>query len=302
MFPSPHQQVSNDAAAAAEATIANTDGPMNGPADRSYQSIGEVLGRLQSSHPRPVGLPLPPTLRGMPGTLTLLVGAGGVGKTMLGLQLVRAQPGEHVAIAALQSSKEALLLRMLAAEAGVDSRDLRRSLEYLAGWERLAVQEARERLALDDLVISAPYLPALDAVLADTHALAARRSIDILFIDDLIGLIARDRPSDLAESAVALRDLARALSCRVLTTYPVPEPLPDDPNAPLWSTPHWVAVSAPAARVLGLTRLTDHGLMPHEARVRVRDLKATSNPPVDGILHLHLGTGQCLDWQPALAR
>jgi replicative DNA helicase len=157
-----------------------------------------------------------------PADLIVIAGRPGMGKTALGLNIaqhVGVRVGRPVAIFSLEMSKEQLVLRMLCAEARVDSAKLRTGFLSREDWPLLtkaAGTLSEARIYIDD----APAQSSLD-IRTKARRLRAELGDLALVIVDYLQLMqgrgrAENRQQEISEMTRALKALAKELDVPVI--------------------------------------------------------------------------------------
>ncbi len=159
-----------------------------------------------------------------PSDLIIVAGRPGMGKTALCLCIARnvavkiKAPREAVAIFSLEMSKEQLALRMLCAEARIDSSKLRRGYLDKSEWGRL-VNAANDLSEAPIFIDDSPALTALD-IRAKARRLQAEHGLSLIIIDYLQLLRGRGRPEsrqqEISEISRSLKGLAKELRVPVV--------------------------------------------------------------------------------------
>ena len=159
-----------------------------------------------------------------PSDLIIIAARPGMGKTSLALNIarnvgVRAQePRQPVAIFSLEMSKEQLALRMLCAEAEIDSSRLRRGYLDKKEWGRL-VNAANDLSDTPIFIDDSPSLTALD-IRAKARRLQAEHGLSLIIIDYLQLLRGRgrveNRQQEISEISRSLKALAKELKVPVV--------------------------------------------------------------------------------------
>lgn len=153
--------------------------------------------------------------------LIILAARPSMGKTALALNIARnaaVEAGVPVAIFSLEMSKEQITLRLLCAEARIDSSKLRSGFFTLEDWER--VTEAASTLSSAPIFIDdSPGLTALE-VRAKARRLKMDKNIGLVVIDYLQLMQGRPgaerRELEISEISRALKSLAKELDLPVL--------------------------------------------------------------------------------------
>lgn len=157
-----------------------------------------------------------------PADLIIIAGRPSMGKTALSLniaQYVGARVGRPVAIFSLEMSKEQLVMRMLCAEARIDSSKLRTGFLSREDWPRLtnaASKLSETRIYIDDT----PAQSSLD-IRAKARRLRAETGDLALVIVDYLQLMqgrarSESRQQEISEITRALKALAKELQVPVI--------------------------------------------------------------------------------------
>jgi replicative DNA helicase len=157
-----------------------------------------------------------------PGDLIIIAGRPSMGKTALSLNIaqhVGVRVGRPVAIFSLEMSKEQLVMRMLCAEARIDSSKLRTGFLSREDWPRLtkaAGTLSEARIYIDD----APAQSSLD-IRAKARRLRAELGDLALVIVDYLQLMqgrarSENRQQEVSEITRALKALAKELQVPVV--------------------------------------------------------------------------------------
>jgi replicative DNA helicase len=157
-----------------------------------------------------------------PADLIVIAGRPGMGKTALGLNIaqhVGTRVGRPVAIFSLEMSKEQLVMRMLCAEARVDSAKLRTGFLSREDWPLLtkaAGTLSEARIYIDD----APAQSSLD-IRAKARRLRAELGDLALIIVDYLQLMqgrgrTENRQQEISEMTRSLKALAKELDVPVI--------------------------------------------------------------------------------------
>jgi replicative DNA helicase len=153
--------------------------------------------------------------------LIILAGRPSMGKTALALNIARNAAVDHgvpVAIFSLEMSKEQLSLRMLCAEARIDSSRLRSGFFSMEDWER--VTEAAGVLSAAPIFIDdSASLSAMD-VRAKARRLKMEKNIGLIIIDYLQLMQGRAgaerRDLEISEISRGMKALAKEISLPVI--------------------------------------------------------------------------------------
>jgi replicative DNA helicase len=159
-----------------------------------------------------------------PSDLIIVAARPGMGKTSFALNIARnvgirsRQPRDAVAIFSLEMSKEQLALRMLCAEARIDSSRLRRGYLDKNEWGRL-VNGANDLSELPIFIDDSPGLTALD-IRAKARRLQAEHGLSLIIVDYLQLLRGRgrveNRQQEISEISRSLKALAKELKVPVM--------------------------------------------------------------------------------------
>jgi replicative DNA helicase len=153
--------------------------------------------------------------------LIILAGRPSMGKTALALNIARNAAVDHgvpVAIFSLEMSKEQLSLRMLCAEASIDSSRLRSGFFSMEDWER--VTEAAGVLSAAPIFIDdSASLSTMD-VRAKARRLKMEKNIGLIIIDYLQLMQGRAgaerRDLEISEISRGMKALAKEISLPVI--------------------------------------------------------------------------------------
>ena len=159
-----------------------------------------------------------------PSDLIIIAARPGMGKTSFALNIARnvgvrvQEPRQPVAIFSLEMSKEQLALRMLCAEAEIDSSRLRRGYLDKKEWGRL-VNAANDLSDTPIFIDDSPSLTALD-IRAKARRLQAEHGLSLIIIDYLQLLRGRgrveNRQQEISEISRSLKALAKELKVPVM--------------------------------------------------------------------------------------
>lgn len=159
-----------------------------------------------------------------PSDLIIIAGRPSTGKTSFALNIARnvgikvKEPKETVAIFSLEMSKEQLALRMLCAEARIDSSKLRRGYLDKSEWGRL-VNAANDLAEAPVFIDDSPGLTVLD-LRAKARRLQAEHGLSLIIIDYLQLLRGRgraeSRQQEISEISRSLKALAKELKVPVV--------------------------------------------------------------------------------------
>lgn len=155
-----------------------------------------------------------------PSDLTVIAARPSMGKTMFSLNLARnaALTGTAVAIFSLEMSREQLALRLLCAEAGIDSQKIRQGRVENDEWPVLSMALGRlgdAAIFIDD----SPSLSALD-IRARSRRLKAEHNLGLVVIDYLQlmsgGPRVENRQQEISQISRSLKALAREINVPVI--------------------------------------------------------------------------------------
>ncbi|MBI3325599.1 MAG: replicative DNA helicase [Nitrospinae bacterium] len=159
-----------------------------------------------------------------PSDLIIIAGRPGMGKTSYALSIARnvgvkvKGPREAVAIFSLEMSKEQLALRLLCAEARIDSSKLRRGFLDKNEWGRL-VNAANDLSEAPIFIDDSPALTVLD-VRAKGRRLQAEHGLSLIIVDYLQLIRGRgrveSRQQEISEISRSLKALAKELKVPVV--------------------------------------------------------------------------------------
>jgi replicative DNA helicase len=192
--------------------------------DRYFETTTEAEGQLKE--------PVPYVLSGFAGLdeflggfqrsdLLIIGGRPSMGKTSLALSLARnaaVEQGACVALFSLEMAREPLVLRLLASEAEVDSRQVR--LGHHTEEQEQRIMDAIGRLSEAPIYIDdTPQLRVVE-MRSKTRRLYYERGVDLIIVDYL-QLMQGDRRSDnrvqeVSEISRSLKGLAREINAPVL--------------------------------------------------------------------------------------
>jgi replicative DNA helicase len=159
-----------------------------------------------------------------PSDLIILAARPGMGKTAFALNIARnvgmrvREAREAVAVFSLEMSKEQLAMRMLCAEARIDSSRLRRGYLDKSEWGRL-VNAANDLSEMPVFIDDSPNLTVLD-LRAKSRRLQAEHGLGLVIIDYLQLLRGRgrveSRQQEISEISRSLKALAKELRVPVI--------------------------------------------------------------------------------------
>jgi replicative DNA helicase len=207
----------------------------HGQSRRDLTHIRQVLDRYFETTTEAEGQPkepVPYVLSGFAGLdeflggfqrsdLLIIGGRPSMGKTSLGLSLARnaaVEQGACVALFSLEMAREPLVLRLLASEAEVDSRQVR--LGHHTEEQEQRIMDAIGRLSEAPIYIDdTPQLRVVE-MRSKTRRLYYERGVDLIIVDYL-QLMQGDRRSDnrvqeVSEISRSLKGLAREINAPVL--------------------------------------------------------------------------------------
>jgi len=187
-------------------TTAEAEGETRGPIPyvlSGYAGLDEFLGGFQRSD------------------LIIVGGRPSMGKTSLALSLARnaaVEQGACVALFSLEMAREPLVLRLLASEAEVDSRQVR--LHHHTEEQEQRIMDAIGRLSEAPIYIDDTPLLRVVEMRSKTRRLYYERGVDLIIVDYL-QLMQGDRRSDnrvqeVSEISRSLKALAREINAPVL--------------------------------------------------------------------------------------
>jgi replicative DNA helicase len=153
--------------------------------------------------------------------LVIVGGRPSMGKTSLALSLARnaaVEQGACVALFSLEMAREPLVLRLLASEAEVDSRQVR--LGHHTEEQEKRIMDATGRLSEAPIYIDDTPQIRVGEMLSKTKRLDFERGVDLIIVDYL-QLMQGDRRSDnrvqeVSEISRSLKGLAREINAPVL--------------------------------------------------------------------------------------
>jgi replicative DNA helicase len=159
-----------------------------------------------------------------PADLIIIAARPGMGKTAFALNIARNvgarihEPRDAVAIFSLEMAKEQLALRLLCAEARIDSSRLRRGYLDKSEWGRL-VNAANDLSDIPIFIDDSPGLSVLD-IRAKARRLQAEHGLSLVLIDYLQLLRGRgraeNRQQEISEISRSLKALAKELKVPVV--------------------------------------------------------------------------------------
>ena len=171
-----------------------------------YNDLDELLGGLQRSD------------------MVVLGARPSMGKSALAINVAinTAQAGAKVGVFSLEMSREQLALRILAADAGIDSHRLRRSLVTEADEQRIT--DSIGRLSELPMYIDDTPFQGLVEMRSNARRLSLEHGLDLLLVDYLQLIEGRssrgggdNRVQEVSEISRSLKGMARALNGCVLT-------------------------------------------------------------------------------------
>jgi replicative DNA helicase len=157
-----------------------------------------------------------------PGELIIIAARPSMGKTALALNIARnaaVDHGKKVAVFSLEMTTRSLVLRLLAAEARIDSSAFRRG--FIAHNDHTRLVNAAGRLAHAQIWIDDGSAATLLEIKAKSRRLKAERGLDLVVVDYLQlahcdGQVER-REQEISEISRGLKGLAKELDIPVLT-------------------------------------------------------------------------------------
>ena len=187
------------------ATIVDPNSDGGPPLVTGYNDIDELLGGLQRSD------------------LIILGARPAMGKSslMLNVSLSAAQSGATVGVFSLEMSREQLALRILAADAEIDSHRLRLGLYTEAEEQRII--DSIGRLSELPVYIDDTPLQAMAEMRSKARRLSLERGLDLLVVDYLQLIQGRggrggeNRVQEISEISRSLKGMARDLNIAVIT-------------------------------------------------------------------------------------
>ncbi len=157
-----------------------------------------------------------------PGELIIIAARPSMGKTALALNIARnaaVDHGKKVAVFSLEMTTRSLVLRLLAAEARIDSSAFRRG--FIAHNDHTRLVNAAGRLANAQIWIDDGSAATLLEIKAKARRLRAERGLDLVVIDYLqlahSDGQAERREQEISEISRGLKGLAKELDIPVLT-------------------------------------------------------------------------------------
>jgi replicative DNA helicase len=169
-----------------------------------YADLDEMTGGLQ------------------PGELIIIAARPSMGKTALALNIARnaaVDHGKKVAVFSLEMTTRSLVLRLLAAEARIDSSAFRRG--FIAHNDHTRLVNAAGRLANAHIWIDDGSAATLLEIKAKSRRLKAERGLDLVVVDYLqlahCDGHAERREQEISEISRGLKGLAKELDIPVLT-------------------------------------------------------------------------------------
>lgn len=210
-----------DAEAIAERARAEADAILPASAAGGTQDIGElfyeVLGSLENAEPRGLATPWADINQAIPGLAPgefIVIGASsGTGKSIAGLGItahVALRLGIPALICTMEMSRHEVMLRLIAAEAGVPVRNLTRRDPSPGDWER--IKAVQERITSSPLVIDDSPMMTVATIRSRLREMARTRAAGLVFVDYLTLLRdpdgAENRQNAVAANARALKHVA----------------------------------------------------------------------------------------------
>ena len=212
---------SDDAEALAERARAEADAILPASAAGGVQDIGElfyeVITSLENAEPR--GLPTPwidinEAIPGMaPGELIVIGASSGTGKSIAGLGITAhaaLRLGIPSLICTMEMKRPEVMLRLIAAEAGVSLRNLTRREPSPDDWER--IKDVQDRITSAPLVIDDSPGMTVASIRSRLREMARTQPAGLVFVDYLTLLRepegAENRQNAVSANARALKNLA----------------------------------------------------------------------------------------------
>jgi len=158
------------------------------------------------------------------GELVIIAGSPGTGKTAFSLNIAKyaaMEQGIPVAVFSLDTTREQLVMRLLAAEAKLNSSLIHNGTIGEADWQKLLA--ASQRLSVAPIFIDdTQFMPVLD-MKAKARRLAAERGVGLIIVDylQLIGGYSAKESEGQEMSKISrfLRSLARELDIPVIALF-----------------------------------------------------------------------------------
>ncbi len=208
----------------------------HGQSPRDFVHIRQILDQYFETTPAPAigreGYPLPYTLSGFsgldeflggfqPSDLVIVAGRPSMGKTSLTLNITRSaavEQGACVALFSLEMAREPLVLRLLSAESGVDSRRVRLGLHTEE--EERRIMDATGRLSEAPIYIDDTPQFRVVEMRSKARRLHYERGINLIIVDHL-GLMqgegrGENRVQEISYISRSLKAIARELNVPVL--------------------------------------------------------------------------------------
>jgi replicative DNA helicase len=218
---------------ATEASVALAKLVDDGKEDGSWMKPGDVMrgypGGINAFMEPPnggIGIPTPwpkltKALCGLqPGDLFLVAGRPSMGKSIVAMELAKhaATHGVGAAVFSLEMTREALVRRLISAEAGIDFQRLRTSA--MSSEERRRAAEAAAHIAEIPLWINETGARTVSAITSSLRKRAVRDSVKLVVIDHLqlmksAGRV-ESRHLELSEISHALKCWARKMGITVV--------------------------------------------------------------------------------------
>lgn len=158
------------------------------------------------------------------GELVIIAGSPGTGKTAFSLNIAKyaaMEQGIPVAVFSLDTTREQLVMRLLAAEAKLNSSLIHNGTIGETDWQKLLA--ASRRLSVAPIFIDdTQFMPVLD-MKAKARRLAADRGVGLIIVDylQLIGgsSTKESEGQEMSKISSALRSLARELDIPVIALF-----------------------------------------------------------------------------------
>ena len=158
------------------------------------------------------------------GELTIIAGSPGTGKTAFSLNIAKyaaMEQGIPVAVFSLDTTREQLVMRLLAAEAKLSSILIHNGTIGETDWHKLSA--ASRRLSMAPIFIDdTQFMPVLD-MKAKSRRLAAERGVGLIIVDylQLIGgsSAKESEGQEMSNISSSLRSLARELDIPVIALF-----------------------------------------------------------------------------------
>ena len=223
-------------------------------ADKSYDSIlKEAFGILDDRHNKKKDSPYTGLVSGFTALddltdgfqksdLVILAGRPSMGKTALALNIARnaAGKGGRIGVFSMEMSNYQIAMRMLTAEARVDSHLVRRGTLPDSQWKKLSIAVGKLSL-LPIFIDDTPGMNILD-LRSRVRRYKARHNVDMVIIDYMQLIAGRghtdNRQQEMSEISRSLKALARELEITVLALSQLsraPEMRPAKDKRPIMS-------------------------------------------------------------------